>query len=562
MLEQMRRSSQSLIIYVLFGIVIAVFIVNFGPQSQGGCDQPASTASSSAAVVDGREITTQDFRYGYLLVGGSQYSNETARQRRLKETIMDKLIERELLAREGERLGFRVGDEEVEDLLAESKIIGLGFEQTLPVVQKDGRFDYELFKRFVQFQLNMSPRAFIEQQRRELMAVRVRQTLRTSVNVSDDEIKTDFVKRGNQVNVEYVRFPARRYEAQVAPTAAEVEAYVKANEKKLKETYDSRKFLYEKAPKERKLRQLMVKVDAAASPEAVEAAKKKAEALAARIRKGEAFAAVAKAASEDAQSKARGGDIGWKRQGATTLGTEIETKVWEAKDKELVGPLLKGGDGWYLVQPDGTREGDIPFDQVKGELAEDQLRQERAKAKAKADAEAALAMATKTSGKSLKDLFPAPADKKQDPKVETQGPLKMVMNTASDTPQAEETGLFMKRGTIVEGIGNSAELTKAVFDLKTEAPFGGPYEVAGSYVIVKLKERKQPDLADFDKRRMELLHDATMVKGEEVVEEWTQRTCVETKQEKKISVNRELLRYEAGPEGAVAYEPCTPQMRF
>ena len=36
MLEQMRKSSQSLLIYVLFGIVIAVFIINFGPQSRGG----------------------------------------------------------------------------------------------------------------------------------------------------------------------------------------------------------------------------------------------------------------------------------------------------------------------------------------------------------------------------------------------------------------------------------------------------------------------------------------------------------------------------------------------
>ena len=35
MLEQMRKSSQSLLIIVLFGIVIAVFIINFGPQSQG-----------------------------------------------------------------------------------------------------------------------------------------------------------------------------------------------------------------------------------------------------------------------------------------------------------------------------------------------------------------------------------------------------------------------------------------------------------------------------------------------------------------------------------------------
>src|SRR6185436_15371485 len=108
------------------------------------------------------------------------------------------------------------------------------------------------------------------------------------------EVKTDFLRRGNQVNVEYVRFPVRRYEAEVEPTPAEIAAYGKANEAKLKELYNQRKFLYEKAPKEKKLREILVKLDAGASADADQAAKKKAEALAARLHKGEAFAAVAK----------------------------------------------------------------------------------------------------------------------------------------------------------------------------------------------------------------------------------------------------------------------------
>ena len=56
MLEQLRRSSQSLLIYVLFGIVIAVFIINFGPQSQGGCESSVSRASYAAKVGSG-EVT-------------------------------------------------------------------------------------------------------------------------------------------------------------------------------------------------------------------------------------------------------------------------------------------------------------------------------------------------------------------------------------------------------------------------------------------------------------------------------------------------------------------------
>jgi peptidyl-prolyl cis-trans isomerase D len=548
MLEQMRRSSQSLLIYVLFGIVIAVFIINFGPHS-GGCDgSPNAKVSDEAAKVDGRTLSSQDFRYAYLLLGGGQFSPQMARARRLKETIMDKLIERELLAGEAERLGFKVSDEEVEDLISESRIVGLGYEQAVPMMQKDGHFDYELFRRFVLYQLGMSPRAFIEEQKREMLANRVRLLLRGGVNVSLDEVKNDFLRRGNQVNVEYVRFSSRRYENEIEPTQGEIEAFAKGNEARLKELYTQRKFLYEKAPKERKLRQILVKMDASPSAEVDAAAKKKATALAARLAKGESFAAVAKSASDDVRTKNRGGDLGWKRQGTTALGPTIEEKVWAAKDGAVIGPE-KGADGYYLVVAEGAREGDIPFEKVRLELAEDQLRQDLAKKRAKADADAALAKAKGATSKSLKDLFPPPAEK--DGK-----------SADSEAPQAEETGLFVRRGAVVEGIGTSPELAKAVFALKKDAPFAGPIEVTGSYVIAKLKDRKEPDLQEFDKKRLDLIKDAELVKGEELVADWTQRRCVESRDARRINVNREILKYETGPDGSVSYEPCTPAPRF
>jgi peptidyl-prolyl cis-trans isomerase D len=557
MLEQMRRSSQSLLIYVLFGIVIAVFIINFGPHS-GGCDGgPTSSATADAAKVEGRTLSSQDFRYAYLLLGGGNFSPQMARARRLKETIMDKLIERELLAGEAERLGFRVSDEEVEDLISESRIVGLGYEQTVPMVQKEGKFDYEQFRRFVLYQLGMSPRAFIEEQRREMLATRVRLLLRGGVNVSPDEVKTDFLRRGNQVNVEYVRYSTRRYEAEIEPTAAEIESHAKASESKLKDLYTQRKFLYEKAPKERKLRQILVKIDPGASADGEAAARKKAEGLAARVRKGESFAAVARAASDDVRTKGRGGELGWKRQGTTSLGPAVEDKVWPAKDGDLVGPE-KGADGFYLVLAEGTREGDLPFEKVRLELAEDQLRQEMARTRAKADADAALAKAKGASGKALKELFPAPSSDKDKDTDKAAGHIKL----GDEAPQAEETGLFIRRGAVVEGIGTSAELAKAVFGLSKDRPFAGPIEVAGSYVIAKLKERKEPDLAEFEKKKLELMRDAALVKGEEVVMEWALRRCQESREAKRITVNRELLRYDSGTEGVVAYEPCTPPPRF
>ncbi len=549
MLEQLRRSSQSLLIYVLFGIVIAVFIINFGPQSQGGCESTVSRASYAAQVAGGT-VSSRDFRYAYILAGGPQYQPQRARELRLRERVLDELIERELLVSEAERLGFAVSNEEVEDLVADSKYVGLGgYEQVAAAMQKDGHFDYETFVRFVQFHLGMTPKAFIEQQKRELLATRVRNLLRAGVNVSENEVKSEFERQSNQVNLEYVRYPWRRYEDAIELTPAEIQTYAKANEKKLRELYDQRKFLYENAPKERRLRQIMVKLDSGASTEATAAAEKKAQGLADRIKKGETFAAVARAASDDARSKLRGGDVGWRRQGATPYGAAMEEKVFAAKDGEVVGPM-KGNDGFYLVLPEASREGNIKFEQVQNDLGETELRQEKAKAKAKAEAEAALAKAKlpASKDKTLKDLFPAPAEG-------TQG--------AELTPRAEETGLFARRGTVVEGIGLAPELSKAAFQLKPEAPFGGPYEVTGSFVIVRLKERKQPDLAEFDKKKGELMHDAAMVRGEEILSEWTLRRCQEAKESKRIRVNTDILRYDDSTASErIAYEPCAPPFRF
>lgn len=548
MLERMRRSSQSLFIWLFFGIIILVFVINFGPQASGGCDAGPGGATDRAASIEGRTVSSQDFRYAYMMFNGPQIPPQIAKARRLKETIMDKLIERELLAKEAHRLGMKVSDEEVEDMIADSRIVALGFEQSLTVVQKDGKFDYETFKKFAQYQLGMSVKEFIAQQRRELLALRMRELLRQGANISVDEVKTDFVRRGDQVNLEYLRFPARRYEGEVEPTAEEIAAYAKANEAKLQELYNQRKFMYEKAPKERKLRQILVKVDTGVSPEVEEAAKKKAEALAARIKKGESFAAVAKAASDHTRTKGRAGELGWRRQGATELGPSIEEKVWKAKDGEVVGPE-KGADGFYLLVAEGSREGDIKFEQVSLELAEDQLRQEKMKARAKADAEAALAKAKAQAGKALKDIFPAPTEKPAE---------NAVAASAIEAPQAEETGLFARRGAVVEGIGTSPELAKAAFSLKSDAPYAGPVEVAGSYIVVKLKERKEPDMTDFDKRKVELVEQAAAAKGEQLVEDWALKRCQEVKDAKKIDVNRQIVSYGDGPEGAVAYEPCAP----
>jgi peptidyl-prolyl cis-trans isomerase D len=231
------------------------------------------------------------------------------------------------------------------------------------------------------------------------------------------------------------------------------------------------------------------------------------------------------------------------------LDPAVDSKVAEAKDCELVGPI-KAASGFVLAVSEGTREGTIEFDAAKPELAELKLREEKSREQAKAEADAALAKIKANPSKTLKDLYPAPE--------ETDGqaaPKKSVL-------QAEETGLFARRGSTVAGIGKAPTLLKAIFALTLDAPVAGPVEETGAFIVVKLKERHQPDMAEFEKNKVALVEDAAKRKSGAVVMEWALARCREARDAKQIEVNTDLLRYEGGPENTVNYEPCSPPQMY
>ena len=146
-------------------------------------------------------------------------------------------------------MGYVVSDDEVDDQIGDGKIMALGGAAiSVPNLQKDGHFSYEAFKGFVRMNLQQSPNAFVEEQKKEMLAARVRNLVRAGVTVSPDEVKADFIRKNRQVNLEYVRFTSRAQESTVTVSDEEISAFATKNEAKLKEIYDQKKFLYEKAP--------------------------------------------------------------------------------------------------------------------------------------------------------------------------------------------------------------------------------------------------------------------------------------------------------------------------
>lgn len=536
MLEAMRRNSRGTIIYALFGILIAVFIINFGPGS--GMGGGGGETSDYAAQVQGTNVSESEFRLYYLATGGDSFDGQLARRFRVRERIMDKVIERELLAHEAEKLGFRVSTQEAEDLVRTGRMILLGNERAWSSADE---YDYKKLQRFCD-QFRVSVVRFIEIQQRELLANQLRQLMAASAKVTPQEAEEAWEQRERKANLAFVKFQPKQFEADIELAPADIAAYKQAHDADLKKTFEERSFLYKKLEKEVRARRLLVAIAKdEKDPAKIAAAQQKLQ-LARRhifIEKM-AFPVVAKMMSEDPATRGKSGDMGWHKKGYLGLGEEIEGKVFAAEPNAII--YARSDKGHELIQIERFREGDLTFEQVVDELVESQLRTERGKAKAKAAADEALAKVR--AGTPLDTLFPKP------------GEGDAAKEEESSAPKAEETGLFAKQGEQVPMIGVSKEVMQKAFEMK-QGEAAGPFDVTGAWVVVVAKERREPEKAAFEKVKDDEMRALQRQKFAETVDAWSRSRCLEVNADGLIKVNQKVVQYEGTPGGDVEYKQCS-----
>jgi peptidyl-prolyl cis-trans isomerase C len=119
-------------------------------------------------------------------------------------------------------------------------------------------------------------------------------------------------------------------------------------------------------PEQWQLRMILVEVPQGADEKTVSAAKKKAEAALARVKKGEDFATVAKEVSTDPTAP-QGGEVGWVRKGL--LLPELE-QVLDLKPGEVSG-VLRSKYGFHIFKVEATRPaGTYGYEEVGHRLLE------------------------------------------------------------------------------------------------------------------------------------------------------------------------------------------------
>ena len=108
MLSVFRNNKRNLLNWIIFGAITFVFVFTFGSWGGGN----VSGAVPTAATVNGSVIPRSQFQTNYSnyyqQMAGRRpgYTPEMAREERLADTVLDRLISNELLAQAAEDHGI------------------------------------------------------------------------------------------------------------------------------------------------------------------------------------------------------------------------------------------------------------------------------------------------------------------------------------------------------------------------------------------------------------------------------------------------------------------------
>lgn len=476
MLDVIRSNAQSWGVKIAFGIIILVFVF----WGVGGLTGGPSTV---ILTVNGEPITIQEFQRKYEQLEQqvrAQYPDIDAaglKAMQLKQQLIQNLVLENILIQEAKRVGATVTPVELRKVV-----------ESFPAFQNaEGKFDPEAYLRMLKAQRN-TPGIFEAELRNNMLINKLRTDVTAGAFVPEAEVRDLFRYEGERRILEYVLYPVGDFTSKVAVDDAQIKDYYDANQtaftvppqadveylligaEALAASQvigdDAVADFYQKnaaqfaTPEVAHARHILVRIDEKASAEDQAKAKAKIEAVAARLKAGEDFAAVAKDVSEDPGSAVQGGDLGWFQHGQ--MVPEFDKAAFALKTGEVSAPV-KTQFGWHLILLEERKAaGQKPLDEVK-----DQIRLRLAQDEAAGKVQEALEQVQLAviGGKTLK---------------EAGEPLKL---------EPKSTGL-VDTTALSDMTGIKPENLPALLSAKPGTVLDTPFVTKTGYVVAKVNESK------------------------------------------------------------------------
>jgi len=482
MLDRMRRHRDWL--KWSLGLVCVAFVLFYIPDFLRSGGSGADAASSARiATVDGRDITSADFRrtyqaqlQAYRSAYGGNMSDQLLKQLGIEQQILQQMVDERAALVEADRLGIKVSDAEVRQRIF-----------AMPAFQENGGFIGEArYEQLLRMQRPpMIASEFEDNVRHGLAVEKLRGSLTDWLSVNDKELEHEYRRRNDKVKLSVVSFTADSFRTQATATDAEVTSYFEAHKTDFK------------IPEKRKIRYLLVDIEGIrakvvvpaadiereynnnseqyTTPEQVRAShvllktegkddaavKAKADDLLKQAKAGADFAELAKKHSEDEASAKNGGDLDYFGRGR--MVPEFDQVVF-AMQPGTTSDVVKTQYGYHIIRlVDKKNATTRTLADVRQQLT-DQLAYQRAQAQA-----ADLAQ-------TLEKQIAKPAD--LDTVAKAQGLV------------VQESGFFARDEPIL-GLGPSPEAANKAFDMKPNG-VSGALRASRGFVFETLVSKQDP----------------------------------------------------------------------
>ena len=368
MLQNIRDNSQGWIAKTIIGIIVVLLALT-------GFDAIFNAASNSqtAAEVNGEEISRYDLDQAMNMQRrqlaqqlGSDFDPSMLDERLLRNAALGSLIDRMLLLQSAKSADFAFSREALDQLILQT-----------PEFQVDGVFNAARFDQVLQ-QMGYSRVQFRQLLEQEMLIGQLRAGISGTGFVTDQQVE-NFARLEMQTrDFDTLTVPARSDAIEVSDE--QVSEYYEANADRFrtperviveyvelkKESFfdqvevsdEELQALYQKQianlAEQRRAAHILIETGAESGDDE---AKAKIDEIAARVKGGEDFAAVAKEVSQDPGSANEGGDLGF--AGPGVYDPAFEEALYALKEGEVSAPV-RSEFGWHIIKLLGVQSPEVP----------------------------------------------------------------------------------------------------------------------------------------------------------------------------------------------------------
>lgn len=363
MLDKLREGAQGKVAKVILGLIILSFaLAGVGSYLNG----PARTAP---ATVNGNDISAPALENAYrneraLMESqmGEAFNQLAANpdyMKQFRRGVLDRLIDQALIDDKARSLGLRVSDEQIKQAIV-----------AMPEFAENGKFSNDRYLQLIR-RAGMTPEMFRDSLRQDM----VRQQLMGAVLGSEFALKGEAEQLDRLYNqtrdLRLIRLAASAYVDGIEVSDAEVEQFYKANsarfmndetvkvdyllldaanlgknikvtEQDAQDYYDQHQDLFQR-PERRQVAHILIPFG-----KDEKAAEQKAEAVLAKAKAGDDFAALAKADSSDTFSAKKGGELDWFEKGV--MDPAFEKAAFALAKAGDLSAVVKSPFGFHIIK--------------------------------------------------------------------------------------------------------------------------------------------------------------------------------------------------------------------